>query len=102
MFVIDEAQNGVAFLTGEDGFDIALIHRIQPADIDEAEFKSACLSDVGWQKLVNLIAAAPEMLTMLKRISAGEQVQKEEVDIVIAVAEQDVIKCEAVDVTSEG
>lgn len=60
--LIDEANNTAAFITNEDGFDVAVLTRV----IEKNPCGEPRLTDDEWQSLVNLVNAAPEMLNALK------------------------------------
>lgn len=60
--LIDEANNSAAFITNEEGYDVAVLQRV----IEKNPAGESRLTDDEWQSLVNLVNAAPAMLDALK------------------------------------
>ncbi len=58
--LIDEANNVSAFITNEEGYDVAVLERVHRTALPPM------LTDAEWQSLINLINAAPAMLDALK------------------------------------
>lgn len=65
---IGEATETCAFLEWPDGFDKSTLHRVLPDEVEDAEHKAACLDDEQWQRTVNLVDAAPELLEALQNL----------------------------------
>jgi hypothetical protein len=61
--LIDEANNTAAFITNDEGYDIAKLERIERPNLP------SMLTDDEWQQLVNLVNAAPAMLEALRYIA---------------------------------
>jgi hypothetical protein len=60
--LIDVSDDITAYITNEDGFDVAVLQRV----LEKNPCGEPRLTDDEWQSLVNLVNAAPEMLTALK------------------------------------
>lgn len=67
---VTEVLDWEAFIgTAKGGLDIAIVHRASTfADHYDAQYDGLCISDEEWQSLVRLVAAAPELLALLKRL----------------------------------
>lgn len=63
--LIDEADNAAAFITNEEGYDVALLQRV----LEKSPAGEPRITDADWQSLVSLIAAAPAMLEALRYIA---------------------------------
>ena len=57
--LIEEATHSAAFITGDDGFDVAVLQRVA----DKLPCGEPRTTDAEWQSLVNLVNAAPELLS---------------------------------------
>jgi hypothetical protein len=77
-FKVDEATGRAAFLTNSHGDDVVVVKRLAQRDADGMVVdmsdtlpldnpRSHATTDEQWQGIVDLIAAAPEMLAVLKR-----------------------------------
>ena len=66
---VEESSQLHSFLCNQDGLDIATLHRVTPDQVSDSDHKAACLDDEGWRATVNLVAAAPELLTKLKELA---------------------------------
>jgi len=60
--LIGEASHVSAFVTNEDGWDVAVLERIDK----KYPWGDPRLTDDEWQSLVNLVNAAPAMLDALR------------------------------------
>lgn len=65
---VAEATNYCAYLSKPDGFDIVTLHRVLPDEVTDPEHKSACLTDAEWQSVINLMDAAPRLLSALRDV----------------------------------
>ena len=63
--LIDEANNAAAFITNEEGYDVALLQRV----LEKSPVGEPRITDADWQSLVSLINAAPAMLEALRYIA---------------------------------
>ena len=63
--LIDEADNAAAFITNEEGYDVALLQRV----LEKSPAGEPRITYADWQSLVSLIAAAPAMLEALRYIA---------------------------------
>lgn len=61
--LIDEATNVSAFITNDEGYDVAVLERVHRTALPPM------LTDAEWQSLVNLVNAAPAMLEALQYIA---------------------------------
>jgi hypothetical protein len=62
-----DAYEDTAFLTNSDGYDVAYLSRLRPAH-DRSGFCAPAehaLGDDEWQRLVNLVAEAPRLLSLV-------------------------------------
>jgi hypothetical protein len=64
---ITEATEQAAFLTNANGYDVAVLRRVVPQDSPETP-ANELLSDEQWQELINLIAAAPDLLKAVEEM----------------------------------
>lgn len=62
--LIDEAVEAAAFITNDEGYDVAVLRRVIANEVQDPAH--TLMTDEEWQKLVNLVNAAPEMLNALK------------------------------------
>jgi hypothetical protein len=62
--LIGEAVEAAAFITNEEGYDVAVLRRVIANEVTDEQHK--LLTDDEWQSLVNLINAAPAMLDALR------------------------------------
>lgn len=60
---IGEANQESSFLTNKDGCDVAVLSRVLPESVPSYH---QTLTDEQWQQVIDLIAAAPEMLAALE------------------------------------
>ena len=60
--LIDEAVEAAAFITNEEGYDVAILQRV----LEKSPAGESRLTDDEWQSLINLINAAPAMLDALR------------------------------------
>ena len=63
--LIDEADNAAAFITNEEGYDVAVLQRV----LEKSPVGEPRITDADWQSLVSLINAAPDMLEALRYIA---------------------------------
>lgn len=63
--LIDEADNAAAFITNEEGYDVAVLQRV----LEKSPAGEPRITDADWQSLVKLINAAPAMLEALRYIA---------------------------------
>lgn len=82
--LIDEAVEAAAFITNEEGYDVAVLRRVIANEVEHG--RPTLLTDDEWQSLVNLVNAAPEMLaalavaeTALNAYSGGESSDLEQI-----------------------
>jgi hypothetical protein len=61
--LIDVYDDITAYITNEDGFDVALLERV----LEKNPCGEPRLTDDEWQSLVNLVNAAPALLDELQR-----------------------------------
>lgn len=61
---VTEATETVAFLSDDTGEDVAVLERL-PGEVYESE---SPLNGDDWQSMIDLVAAAPELLAALKRL----------------------------------
>ena len=59
---IGDAHPESAFLTNKNGYDVAVLRRVLPKNVTS---EHQPLSDEQWQKMINLIDAAPDLLNAL-------------------------------------
>ena len=88
MYKIDFAEREAAFLSNDESFDVAVLHRVRKEDLEDQEHKAVCLDDKQWQKVVSLVDAAPRMLAMLKRFRDSETISIEDTVDLIDDAEE--------------
>ena len=79
-FAVGDANLETAFLTNAQGFDIATLHRVLPDEVQDPQHKAECLSDEDWQRVIDLVDAAPKLLAALERI-VGEHADLGELDL---------------------
>lgn len=63
--LIDEANNAAAFITNEEGYDVAVLQRV----LEKSPVGEPRITDADWQSLVGLINAAPALLSKLKELA---------------------------------
>ena len=66
---VDEANEYCAFLINSQGFDIVTLHRVLPDGVQDPQHKAECLSDQDWQRTIDLVHGAPDLLAALERLS---------------------------------
>ena len=79
-FAVGDANLETAFLTNAQGFDIATLHRVLPDEVQDPQHKAECLSDEDWQRVIDLVDAAPKLLAARERI-VGEHADLVELDL---------------------
>lgn len=62
-----DAYKHTAFISEPTGHDVAYLGRLSPKEDGNGFASEAPLDDDEWQRLINLVAAAPELLESLKR-----------------------------------
>jgi hypothetical protein len=62
--LIGEAVEAAAFITNDEGYDVAVLRRVIANEVQDPAH--TLLADDEWQKLVNLVNAAPELLFAAK------------------------------------
>lgn len=62
--LIDEANNTAAYITNEEGYDVALLQRV----LEKSPVGEPRITDADWQSLVSLINAAPALLAALTQL----------------------------------
>lgn len=65
---VGDAHQEAAFLTGHDGYDKAVLRRVTARDVDDAEYKKSVVTDAEWQRIIDLIDAAPKTLAALENM----------------------------------
>lgn len=81
--LIGEATKVSAFVTNEDGWDVAVLERIDK----KYPWGDPRLTDDEWQSLVNLVNAAPALLDALKELLAANNLVDDEYYEAIVQAE---------------
>lgn len=68
-----EADAGISdiFLSNSDGHDVAVLQRLQRTEDRNGYKTDDPLSDEQWQKMIDLVAAAPSMLQAIRHIRAA-------------------------------
>ncbi len=98
-YTIGDAHQETAFLTNQHGYDIAKLVRYTADDFSASpEHVSQLLGDDEWQKLINVVAAAPALLSALQKLHSrftdncdGDEIYGDW----IAIAEEAINKAEA-------
>ena len=65
--LIGEAVEAAAFITNDEGYDVAVLRRVIANEVTNEQH--TLLTDDEWQSLVNLINAAPALLSKLKELA---------------------------------
>lgn len=80
-YSVDAYEND-AFITGADGHDVAVLKRLSKTPDGDGYQTESRLNDDQWQEMVNIVAAAPELLAALKM--AAEYLKAANIDEAMA------------------
>lgn len=85
---VTEATEFVAFLSDEDGHDVATLHRLR----NEQHQSHTPLSGDDWQAMVDLVAASPQWAAAIRHI-ASQPYTSQAADL-IDYARQSIVRAE--------